>query len=271
MSENQPAPQPESESEAQPTQLSPDLLVPATSGGCLRWMLSGCGAMIVLTGLLLIFGVTTLNNIFGGFNQMLGRTPPTARITDTQTIVQSVLPLGQLVSVSVQLAKADIEVGVVSGALNACGYSVNHVAQGAVEAGIDLSGFSEDDIVLDETRDVVVVNLPPAQLTSCRIDFIRQYDRSISACNPDWDEARLLAQYEAMNDFRADAIEAGILDRAERESRLILASLINALTGKEVEIVFRDADEATLPPSCQPPVPDDWTYDESTGSWVKNG
>jgi hypothetical protein len=108
--------------------------------------------------------------------------PPTAKVFSTQTIVNGIQPMGQLVSVSAQLAKADIYVGVKQGALNACGFSANHVAQGTVEAGIDLAQISDGDIVFDEKSNTFTITLPAPQLTSCRIDFIRQYQRSTTTC-----------------------------------------------------------------------------------------
>jgi hypothetical protein len=240
--------------------------------GC-GWLFAGAGGCLLLTGVVIaaavLLGVISVNNLVGGIGSIFtGGPPPRASVTSTQTLVQGIQPLGQLVSVSTQLAKADIAVGIQQGVLNTCGFSANHVAQGAVEAGIDLTQIEEDDIRFDTVRSVYVVTVPAPQLTSCRVDYIRQYDRSTTACTVDWDEARLLASYTALIDFRDDAVEGGILNRAENETRLVLGNFIKLVTGSSVEIVF-DETQQPLPPSCQPALPDGWFQDPATGGWTR--
>jgi hypothetical protein len=242
--------------------------------GC-GWILAGAGGCVLLIVVILaaavLLGITSVNSLIGGIGSIFTGVvpPPRATINSTQTLVQGIQPLGQLVSVSTQLAKADIRVGVQQGALNACGYSANHVAQGAVEAGIDLTSIGEDDIRYDAARNTYIVTVPAPQLTSCRVDYIRQYDRSTTACSVDWDEARLLASYTALVDFRDDAVEGGILDRAEMETDLVLGNFVRLLTGSTVEIVFETPEQTILPPSCQPEVPAGWYQDPNTGGWTR--
>jgi hypothetical protein len=101
------------------------------------------------------------------------------------------------------------------------------------------------------------------------VDFIRQYDRTTTACSVDWDEARLLANYTSLVEFRDDALGGEILNRAEQEARLVLGNFVELLTGSNVEISFRPADGATMPPSCQPPIPQGWVLNAENGMWVK--
>lgn len=241
--------------------------------GC-GWLFAGAGGCVLLIAVVVIaailLGLTSVNSIIGGIGSILtGGPPPRATINSTQTLVQGIQPLGQLVSISSQLAKADIAVGVQQGVLNACGYSANHVAQGAVEAGVDLTRIMPENIRYDAARDTYVVTVPAPQLTSCRVDYIRQYDRSTTACNVDWDEARLLASYISLIEFRDDAIEGGILQRAESETRIVLGNFIQMVTGSDVEIIFDSTDQAALPPSCQPAAPGGWYQDPTTGNWTR--
>jgi hypothetical protein len=173
------------------------------------------------------------------------------------------------VSISAQLAKADIFVGVQQGALNACGFGANHVAQGTIEAGIDLTQITESDVSYSNAMDTYTLTLPPPQLTSCRVDFIRQYDRTTTACSVDWDEARLLANYTSLLEFRDDALEGGILNRAEQEARLVLGNFVELLTQSNVEINFRALDGITMPSSCQPEVPQGWVLNSEIGQWIR--
>ncbi|MGQ9908769.1 MAG: DUF4230 domain-containing protein [Candidatus Flexifilum sp.] len=235
----------------------------AGMGGCL--LLIGVAVLV-----LVLTGVTSVGNLIGGIGSALGAgRAPVANVLTTQTVVTSIQPLGQLVSVSAQLAKADIFVGIEAGLANACGFGANHVAQGAVEAGIDLTQLTASDIQYDALRNTYVIALPAPALTSCRVDYIRQYDRTTTACNVDWDEARFLAQYTALIDFRDDAIEGGILTRARSEARDVIANFISLTTGANVEVNFREPTQPVpLPPSCQPDPPQGWVQNAS-GTWTR--
>jgi hypothetical protein len=249
---------------------------PREGRGCLPYLFGGmgCAAFIVVIVIALIVATGgTLASVIGSVGGLLGAqnwsAPPSAEVISSQTIVQGIQPLGQLVSISAQLAKAGVFVGVGQGVLNACGYSANHAVQGAVEAGIDLTQITADDVVYDARRGVWVLTLPAPQLTSCRIDMIDQYDQSFSTCNPDWDGVRQLASYTALTDFRNDAVEGGILTRAESETRLVLGNFVRLLTGHPVEIQFEQPESPIIPPSCSPALPRDWYWDTANGHWSK--
>ncbi len=258
-----------------PTEITavPTSQVQSTAGrrsGCM-WGMLGCLALAVIPVVVaLVMGLTTVNGLVGGIQNIFSPAPPVARITTTQTIINSVQPLGQLVSISAQLAKAEIGVSIAQGTLNSCNFSATHVAQGTIEAGVDLTRVSDEAIEYDPSTDTYTIALPSPQLTSCRIDFIRQYNRSFTACSVDWDEARVLANYIALNDFRDDAIEGGILNRAQQEVRVIVTNFVQALTGDNVEVVFpEELQDIPYPSSCMPEVPAGWTQNEQTGEWVK--
>ncbi len=275
MPEYPPPPPPPVSGTIMPSDYDYDDVPPPGRGGCsgCAWGVAGalgCLALLILPIIVLLVGGTiTLNGLLGGIQNVFNP-PPKATVISTQTILTGIQPMGQLVSVSAQLAKADIFIGVQQGALDACGFSANHVAQGTVEAGIDLTGITDSSVQYDETTDTYTILLPAAELTSCRIDFIRQYERSLTACPVDWDEARLLANYTALNDFRDDALEGGILSRAETEARTTVGNFVTALTDARVSVVFTTPDGApAAPPSCLPDIPQGWTVDPTTGSWVK--
>ncbi len=261
----------ESVTVATPAPVDPDQTKPSRSG-CL-WGIGGvigCAVILLIIPLTLIaLGVTSFTGLLGSLGGIFGAEPPRAQVISTQTIVQGIQPLGQLVSVSAQLAKADVAVNVYQGNFNACGFSANHVVQGAVEAGIDLTQFDENSLTYDAARETYVLTVPEPELTSCRVDYIRQYDRSFTTCAVDWDEARLLANYMALTSFRDDAIEGGILTRAQQEVRLVLGNFVRLLTGHQVEIVFLPSANTTLPPSCEPDTPQGWSLDPNSNVWRK--
>jgi len=241
--------------------------------GCL-WGIGGAIGCLVLVLIvpvtLVLLGVTSVSGIIGSVGDLLSvGKPTTASVVSTQTIVQGIQPLGELVSVSVQLAKADIKVSVSSGVLGAGSYSANHVVQGAVEAGVDLTKIGANNLGYDATKDSYTLIVPEPALTSCRVDYIRQYDWSTTLLNVDWDEARVMANYMALVDFRDDAIKGGILDRAEAETQLVLGNFVRAVSGHPVNIVFQKPDKPTIPPSCQPDLPDGWSYNADNNTWNK--
>lgn len=237
----------------------------------LKWI----GVVAVVAVLALLIGnLASLSFDLGAFLGIKSQ-PARASVVSSQTIVNGIQPMGQLVSISAQVAKADIFVGVQQGALNACGFSVNHVAQGTIEAGIDLNQLAEDSISYDEATKTYTITLPAAQLTSCRVDYIDQYDNSTTACSADWDAARQLAQYEAISEFAKDSLEGGILDRAQKQAQLTLGNFVQFLhragVGSEatVKIVFDKSKSSPIPSSCSPQPPQGWVYDEAAKIWTK--
>lgn len=239
--------------------------------GC--FMLIGVLALLLFStvAIFLLTGFLTINSLFSSIGDFFGQ-PVTAQVTTTRTIINGIQPLGQLVSVSVEVAQADINVAVDSGGLNLCNHDANHVAQGALEAGVDITGLEDDDVLYDEASDTYTISLPAPNITSCRIEYIRQYERSGGnpTCGYDWDSVRLLAQYEATTLFASQSIEAGILSRAEREATIALETFISTLTGSNVEIMFQETDADTvLPPSCQPQLPNGWQFDTEFNAWLE--
>lgn len=264
-----PSPTPENPIPPQPLN-RPELL---RSPSCVILSI-GCVGTLLLIVVFFIFvslqGINALGNVTAfiqGFIENFSQ-PTQATVTSSQTIVTRILPLGQLVSVSVQVAQADILIEVEQSTANVCGFSANHVAQGTIEAGIDLTVINEQDASYDIETNTYTLNLPPARLTSCSVDS-RQYDRSTTLCSVDWDEARLLAEYTALRDFRDDALEGGILTRAEQQARLVLTSFISGLTDANVIINFRTEADNTLPGSCDPVVPQGWSYDDEENRWSR--
>ncbi len=246
---------------------------PARRGNCL-WFVAGSMGCVVLLCIVIaapiIFGMNTLGGLWNGIIGLFSPQSATAAIANTRTIVQGIQTMGQLVTIGVELAKADISVSVRQGPLGTSSFTVDHVAQGAVEAGIDLSGITEADVQHDEANNTYTVTLPPARLTSCRVDYIRQYGYSGTILPVDRDAARVLAGYVALRDFRDTALEGGILERAQQQAQLVLGNFVRALTGSQQVIInFRADAEALLPSSCDPEPPPEWVYIPEDNVWTR--
>lgn len=245
-----------------------------------QWIFTALGA-IALFACLTIFAVFTVGGLtlqtawasFGEAFEISLPTPPppVAEVVSTDTLISGIQPLGQLVTISVEVAKADVGIAVRAGAMNVCGHNANHVAQGTIEAGVDFASITEDNIAYNEETDTYTITVNSPTITSCRIDYIRQYDRSGGnpTCGIDWDSLRLLAQYTTTIEFAEDSIDEGILERAESESTVLLDSFVTTLTESNVEIVYTNSDQQeTLPSSCVPQIPAGWTFNEEQQAWV---
>lgn len=176
--------------------------------------------------------------------------------------------MGQLVVISAELARGDIHVAVNDGA---CSHGANHVAEGVIEAGIDFTAIDEENIERQFLTGNYTIELPPPVLTSCRMEYIRQYEGSFTLCGANWDTVRMLAQYQAMSDFVNRAVETGILQRAEDHASTIVGSFVSGLTGSKALIKFeQDNGEVELPLSCKPELPRGWQFNEESGSWSRS-
>lgn len=200
---------------------------------------------------------------------------PTPSLTPTSTpippriVFRSFRELGTLVTAD-QEAGQEIRVSVEAGIANLCGHGANHFTFGVIEAGVDFSKINDDSISYSLFSGYTI-EAPAPQITSCRIEYIEQYDGSSTFCRTNWDVVRRLAQHHAMENFVDDAIENGILDRAKERAAYVIENFVIGLTGKPVIVEFIDpAHEMELPSSCESSVPHGWAFDEESSTWSHN-
>ncbi len=220
---------------------------------------------------LLVVGVIIGGYIIGAVNDVRGFLFPdtAAYVRSPLTLVNSISGIGQLVTVTSEVSKTDLKVDIHRGILNLGGYSANHIAIGAIEAGIDFEAIDEDDIRFED--EAYVLTLPAPVITSCRIEHIDQNQHSFTLLSADWDMVRQIAHAEAIDGFAREMIEAGILERAEEETELHMGDFVSELTGKPANILFEAQDsEPQLPDSCKPYTPSGWGKDEN-GAWRRTG
>ena len=181
-------------------------------------------------------------------------------------LAESIKDMGILVTAS-HSGDAVVHKSIRSGILNICGVSVNHYAEGTIEAGVDLSQVSASDFSND-TRTLI---LGRARIHSCRIDFIQQQNHSLTFCGQDWDDYRLLAEAEALKEILKEVLAEGLLNNAERVASQMLESFLGSITGsEEVRVVFDSAGpEPDLPESCLREPPSGWIFDEESDTWKR--
>ena len=129
------------------------------------------------------------------------------------------------------------------------GERVLFVAVGDVDAGVDFTGLEGEAVRVSNNRRSVHLELPHAEFFGARVDPTRSYvydrdrgliDRvaSIFQDNPTSEQELYVLAEEKLMDSAEES--SGILARAERNTRLMLLGLLEALGFTSVTIEFVD-------------------------------
>jgi hypothetical protein len=129
------------------------------------------------------------------------------------------------------------------------GERVLFVAVGDVEAGVDFTELSDDAVRVSDNRRTVHLELPHAELFRARVDPARSYvydrdrgliDRvaSIFQDNPTSEQELYVLAQQKLEEAAEESPD--ILARAERNTRLMLVGLLEALGFTSVSIEFVD-------------------------------
>ena len=239
------------------------------SCGCLALIALLCIAPFVGMAIVTLSGGLALSGFIAPIFDFINP-PASVNVISSRTIVNSLQELGQLVTVRSEFHKDDLEVSINEGFLNSGYHRANHDAVGSIEAGVDITQFSRDDVRYNMEDGSIHLTLPAPMITSCNVEHIDQNDYSISLLQKDWDAVRQLAEYEAIMQYRQDALESGLLEQAKEEIIYRLGGFLNTLTGSPVHIEFKEAGEPQFGDTCQPFTPDGWGKDEN-GEWVRTG
>jgi hypothetical protein len=123
------------------------------------------------------------------------------------------------------------------------------VAFGTVDAGVNLSGLDAQDVQVSEDRTAATITLPPAQLFEPVIDMEQSYvyDRERGLFNrigalfsDDADQRELYIAAE--RELRTAAQQgSGLVPRAEKNTRTMLQSMLQALGFRTVIVRFGEA------------------------------
>ncbi|MEM9951783.1 MAG: DUF4230 domain-containing protein [Chloroflexota bacterium] len=239
-----------------------------TNNNCL-W---GCGGMIgcgvLLIGLVagtLYLGVNTVFSNFTSFFNLptvtvnLGE-PALPEIPDTVYVpdVERVQTLSQLTTTQYNYANVQSGAREIPQWLSILyGDSAVMVTVGTIEAGIDVSGLTQDAIIYDDLARTITITLPAPELQSCFLDESQSYvvSRDTGFFADPMDNLEDELRQRALIFHRDSALEDGILLDAETDARATLTDLLAILVNDEtvtVNINFLPPDpNAPLPPSCQ--------------------
>jgi hypothetical protein len=110
------------------------------------------------------------------------------------------------------------------------------IVKAKVQSGIDLSNISEDDIQINDQK--ITLTLNKAKITSKEILEYNAYSESDGLFNKVSNEDTL----KTLNEFRVrleeQALDSGILMKAEDNARIVLESFLRLLGFEEIEINF---------------------------------
>jgi hypothetical protein len=112
------------------------------------------------------------------------------------------------------------------------------VVKAKVQSGIDLASLTEDDIQIVDKK--ITLNLDKAKITSKEILEYSAYDEKDGLFNRVNNDDTL----KTLNEFRVrlekQAIDSGILTKAEENAKMVLSSILRLLGFEEIVINFSD-------------------------------
>jgi len=185
--------------------------------------------LLVLTAFVLVAGV-----FLGFFSRMLLSAVRGPQIANTPVVVQQVRTLSELVTVQFVVEKVivleDIKWIAVLGESR-----VLMVAHGKVNAGIDLSQISPNDISISGKS--ITVTLPPSRITDVYLDEsqTRVIERTTGLLRAFDKDLEQTARQNAVDNIRRSARAGGIVKEADKRARLQLEVLFRQMGFQEVE------------------------------------
>lgn len=124
--------------------------------------------------------------------------------------------------------------------------------QGSVDAFVDLSGLTEDDLVIDETSKKVTITLPTPQLSRPNIDpekskVMSQNRGVLTRLGELFSESPMQGRTEldelAVDELTKAAIDSNLTETAQDNAEAFISSLVAELGYDDVTIVFEAPDE----------------------------
>ena len=207
----------------------------------------------VAKGILIALGIAAVI-LIGTLAYIAGRGARTAaRIDDATAVItgegeftrlgpvtaQSLRAISELTTVEI-IQYTTIEKGDDRGWLNwATGDQISMFVVASIGAGVDLDDLSDEDILVDAEAGQVVVRLPSAEITYVAPDTeaTHVYNRDTGVFtrgDPDLERSARLAAEELLVE---QALESGLLERADERARLVIDNLIRSLGYTDVEVV----------------------------------
>jgi Protein of unknown function (DUF4230) len=128
-----------------------------------------------------------------------------------------------------------------------------YIAQGEVQAGVDLSQLAAADVQVE--AGTIRIKLPAPKVLNSKIDVtqstVYDYDRGFLNLGPDAAaQLQSLAQQEALKQIIAAAYTQGLMKQANDRAKLVITQLLSTAGFKQVIVETQDA--PTQPPAPTP-------------------
>lgn len=230
------------------------LKLPMYYAGCLTSFV----LMLIIIVAALAFGFA--NNLWSGLdflNTLMGRPQLTLPANIYIPEVQRIQAFAQLTTTSYNYA--DVQGGqrdMPAWLASLYGDSVVMVTVGVIEAGIDVSQISQDDILFDETSNTLTLRLPYPSLQSCFLDENQSYivERNTALFGVPLANLEDAIRQNALIDYRDRAIEEGILATAQVEAERVMREFLSLILNPETVLLIQfeaPVANAPLPATCQ--------------------
>lgn len=204
----------------------------------LVWMLTGG---TIAAALLIGFNHHQLSDrLFAAFNALVNPPQPQPKVDVQSLVIQKIQDLSELTTAEFTMqAVVPTEQESTFSGFTIGTTKLLYVAQGEVQAGVDLSQLTPEQ--LQVTGDSIVVKLPPARILNSKIDVnksqVYDYNRGFLGLGPDsGPQLQSIAQQEALKKIVAAACEQGVLQRASDRGKLVVTQLLTSAGYKTVTV-----------------------------------
>ncbi len=208
------------------------------------------------------------DRFFASLGNWLNPPPPPPKVDVQSLVIQQIREASELTT-AVYTMQAVVPTSQDS---NIAGFTIGttrllYIAQGEVQAGVDLSKLTPENI--QATDGAVKIQLPPPRILDSKIDVnqsqVYDYNRGMLGLGPDVaPQLQELAQQEALQKVVATACKDGILNRANDRAKLVVNQLLATAGYKTVSVEIQPpaADACVAPakvtepenqPTPQPP------------------
>lgn len=234
-------------------------------GGC---MTGGCGFFAGLSGLLLVgtfafiilVGVLTFSSVTGNawldFLDIfgLGGEDSEPEVTDVTTILLDIHELARLETLSGDILVEERVEQKNESILRDSVMEIRWV--GRVDAGIDLSRISEDDVRVNDAENSITIALPPPEITGCFLQNPQVLESScgnlvLQSCTQRIEDMTEEAYDKGLEYLYDTALEGDLLGQAYEQAEDVLRNLLDTFGYDSIKF---ELSTETLPPdpSCVP-------------------
>ena len=198
---------------------------------------AGRATVTVVVGLALVAAAFLVGaaSVDGPLGDLLGTGQRVETGPAVVTGIRSLRELTTVEAVEFTTLTAEDDRGVLDFAL---GDELRLLAVARVRAGVDLAQVGPGDVEVDDETSAVRVTLPPATIQSVALDneATQVYDRDTGLLTDGDDQLETRARQQAEEVLREQALDAGLIEKAEEEAVAAIEDLLGALGYDRVEV-----------------------------------